>query len=53
MKPIPIRLVETEKICSTLQTEIVQQIEFNTFARTFLVSNTESGSKMFGEIRLN
>ena len=43
MKPIRIRMVEI--ICSSVQTEIVQQIEFNTFSRSFffqsLIQNLE------------
>ena len=36
--------------CNILQTKIIRHVEFNTFARSFLVSNTESESGMFSEI---
>ena len=39
--------------CNSLQTKIVRHVEFNTFAWSFLVSNTESESEMFSEIRPN
>ena len=33
--------------------KIVRQVEINTFARSFVVSNTKSQSEMLSEIRLN
>ena len=39
--------------CNGLQTKIARHVEFNTFAWSFLVSNTGSESEMFSEIRLN
>ena len=39
--------------CNSLQTNIVRHVAFNTFAWSFLVSNTESESEMFSEIRPN
>ena len=33
--------------------KIVRQVEINTFAWSFVVSNTESQSEMLSEIRLN
>ena len=39
--------------CKSLQTRIVRHVEFNTLAWSFLVSNTESESEMFSEIRPN
>ena len=36
--------------CNILQTKIIRHVEFNTLARSFLVSNTESECEMFSEI---
>ena len=40
-------------ICNSLQTEIIRQVEFNTFAWSFVVSKKESESEMFSEIQPN
>ena len=39
--------------CNSLQIQIARQVELNTFAWSFLVSNTESKSEIFNEIRPN